>query len=619
MQERPVDPAGLEPASPRLALDEVRARPGLLSPSPGVYLFRDSSGQLLYVGKADSLRDRVRSYLAPSGPSHPRTRSLVARAHTVETIVTANRREALVLEGSLIRRHKPPYNVMLREGQRYPYVCFSRGPFPRLVVTRTPSAFPGPCHGPYTDVRSLRQALRLLRAVVPLRTCSDRQLHGRSRPCVLYEMRRCCAPCVGKVSEEGYRALVVRAGHVLEGRVRPVVRELRRAMARCVTELRYEEAAVLRDRIDALLRLTQRQKIVLGRPVDLDAVAVARAGTTAVVVARVVREGSLVAQRVMRCGHVHPDTSLPHLIEEALSRYYAAVKPPPRILVNDWSEALGAMGQWLGAVRGGSVRISQPRRGRFAEVLRSTVLSAQQALEEALTREAQWQRRVSTSVVRVAEVLGLDEPPRLIVGMDASQLAGEERVGVVVSFVEGSPRKSSYRRYHIRGTPCDDARMLAEVASRWIARVRTGELERPGLVLIDGGVAQVAAVAEALREAGVAPIEVIGLAKREEVIHRLDAPPLRLSRHDEALKLLQQVRDEAHRFALSFHRATRRTRLMHTQIEDIPGIGPRRAAALLARFGSVEGLREASRDAILATPGIGPRLADGILRWRGRV
>lgn len=616
----PPETAG-EAADPsRVTIRDIRKQPGLLSSEPGVYLFRDKAGAILYIGKADCLRDRVRSYLVPAGPAHPRTRRLMERARTIDTMVTANRREALVLEATLVRRHKPAYNVNLRDGQRYPYVCFTEPPFPRVVVTRWPSSFAGPCHGPYTDVRSLRDALRILRSVIPLRTCSDRQLAARTRPCILYEMRRCIAPCVNPGVVDEYRDLVRRAGGVLEGHVRQVVEELREVISTLAAELRYEEAAVVRDRIGALMRLTQRQRVALKAHADLDAVAIARAGDVALAAVQLVRDGLTVGQRIMPLRGVDSEMPPSDVTEAFLAHYYATAFVPPMILVDDALADGLSIERWLGEVRGGRVRIRWPRRGVAAELVRGAGRNAMKALEEELTRAADWSSRVPSGLVRLMAALGLASPPRLIVGMDASHLAGGQRVGSLVVFEEGRPLKHAYRRYRIRGPARDDAAMLAEMASRWGLRVASGELARPDLVLVDGGEVQVGAVQSAL--AGHVTLEgipIVGLAKREEILHRVRPnPPLRLPRRDEGLKLLQRVRDEAHRFAVAFHRSDRHRLTLKSQMEDLPGIGVRRAAALLERFGGIERLRRASRDDIMQTPGIGSRIADSVMRALGR-
>lgn len=612
---RPPSPPPISPAVSHLAVADIARRPTLLPESPGVYLFRDRAGSLLYVGKADRLRDRVRSYFGSPGPAHPRTRRLVDHVHSVETVVTANRREALLLEAQLIRTHKPPYNVNLRDGQRYPYVCFTHGPFPRVVVTRVPSSFPGPCHGPFTDVRSLREALRLLRVVVPLRTCSDRQFASRSRPCILYQMRRCLAPCSGPEVAGEYQDLVRQARAILDGRVRRVVEGLRTTMDRRARELRYEEAAVLRDRIAALQRLAQRQRVVLKARVDLDSVAVARAGATAIAVVRSIREGTLIGQRVMPLGAIDPQMPGTELLEQVMSRYYAGAPIPPTVLVAESPGDARGLECWLREARGGPVRICRPVRGVRAELVRSTQRNAETALEAHMATGEAWSARVAPGIVRLTAVLGLTAPPRRITGMDASHFAGREPVGSLVLFEEGRPLKRAYRRYAIKGAAPDDAGMLAEVASRWIARVASGELPRPDLVVVDGGPVQVDAVAGALAAHQIAAgIEVIGLAKREEIVHRVaPLPPLRLPRRDEGLRLLQRIRDEAHRFAVSYHRKRRQRAAVRNPLEEIPGIGPRRARALLGRFGSIEGLRAASRDDIMATSGIGSGLAEAIV------
>lgn len=589
-------------------LAEIRRLPD----TPGVYLFRDGRGVVLYIGKADHLRQRVRSYFSDKGHVHPRTKQLVEKIASLETVVTSGRREALVLEATFIRKHRPKYNVTLKESEHYPYVCFTGGDFPRLIVTRMPESQPGPCFGPYTDVRSLRDVLKLMRAGVPLRSCSDAQFRARRRPCVLYQMKRCLAPCIFPEVSEEYRCLVDRASRILQGRVTSAMREMQERMRELAEELRFEEAAVMRDRIAGLTKLTEKQRVVLRRKVDMDVIGLSTAGCLAVVVVQQIREGRLTGQRMMPVHGVDMEADDAHILSAVLAQYYLSAHPlPGKVLMSTLPSESESLTEWLGSRSSTRIRMMVPKSGIGAAMVAGACTNAARALEEELARLHHWEKRVPEGVIRLGRLLGMRNTPRLTVGMDVSNLAGRETVGSVVCFKDGLPWKSAYRRYKLSGSSPDDPGMILEMARRWAARVVTGEIPVPDLLVVDGGETQLSAVRRALDEQGMREgVTVIGLAKREELIHRLPPQtPLRLQSHDPALQMVQRVRDEAHRFGVRYHRTVRRKKLFRSSIEEISGLGPVRAAALLARFGGIEGLRSASEDDILKLSGFGRKLA----------
>lgn len=592
----------------------LKRQVGLLPEAAGVYLFRNRRGTLLYIGKADHLKQRVQSYFSQKPHSHPRTRRLAEQIATVETVVTTGRREALVLEATLIKRHRPKYNVNLRDGQRYPFVCLTGSVYPRVMVTRVPDTAPGPCFGPFTSVRSLRMVLRLLRAVVPLRTCSDSELTRRERPCVLYQMKRCLGPCVYRGLESEYAGLVDLASRILQGRVDAVVRALEVQMHDIAQALRFEEAAVIRDRINALLKLRERQRVVLKRKSNLDLFALARAGTMALAVVHEVREGFLVGQRVLPLAGVDNETEPSQVMEAVLTQYYiVSQRAPSRILLSVMPTGNGVIEDWLSSMTGGTVRLRVPKGGIGGELVQSALRNANVALEEEVARKGSWDHRVPESLIKLGELLGTS-PPRIIVGMDVSNLSGKESVGSVVMFREGVPWKQEYRRYKLDEDFSDDTERLYSMAVRWAKRAASGEHPTASVLLVDGGSGQVSAVSAAIRTSTLSekPM-IVGLAKKEELLHiEKKETSIKLRRDDEGLQLLQRIRDESHRFAVGYHRSVRRKKLFRDPLQEIPGIGKARARALRRRFGGMEGLRSAPLDDIVSIAGIGPRLAKAI-------
>ncbi len=570
---------------------------------PGVYLFRDGAGRVLYVGKARSLRERVRAYFQPPDRLPPRIRLMVAKARDLECIATDSEVEALILECNLIKRHRPPYNVQLRDDKHYPYLRLGAEEFSRLTVVRSMQRDGARYFGPYVQVGAMRETLRLVRRVFPVRTCGEvrfREAARAGRPCLDYHLKLCLAPCVGLVAPQEYRGVADQLAAFLEGRGEAVVRRLRAEMEGAAAALDFERAALLRDRLRAVEQVTARQKMVSAGMRDQDVVGLARRDGVAVAQVFTVRAGKLVGREGFTLTGTEgwDDTAVQTAF---LKQYYTGMPTIPRsVFLQVEPEEPELLREWLRGLRGGAVELRHPRRGPMRALVELARQNAELYLEER-------HGRAEAALDELRTVLELPEVPRQIEGFDVSNLQGTGAVASCVSFRDGKPHKDGYRRLRIREVAGqDDFRMLAEAVQR---RYREAQA-LPDLVLVDGGRGQLSAVRQAMEEVGVSRVPTWALAKEEELLFSPDRPePLRLPRSSPALRLLQQVRDEAHRFAVGYHRKVRDRQGIRSLLDEVPGIGPRRRKALLQRFGTLEAIRAASEEELAATPGMNRRAA----------
>ncbi|MBC7097517.1 excinuclease ABC subunit UvrC [Candidatus Bipolaricaulota bacterium] len=589
-----------------------------LPKAPGVYIFRGAGGEVLYVGKAASLRDRVRSYFQSGSAVPYKVRRLRQKIADLEIIVTSSVAEALILEDALVKKHRPPFNVKLRDDKRYPYLKITREPFPRLQVVRRPQDDGARYFGPYTSAKSMRRALKLAHKLFPIRTCSlDLERKGLDRPCLLYHIGRCSGPCAGLVSPDEYARYVEGAAQLFEGRVDRVIESLRWQMSQAAAEERFEHAAQLRDQIRALERLRERQAVALSEPADLDAIGIAVEGERGCGTVLLVRGGRLIAREGFFL-KLPPDTPSEEALAEFLSRYYtrATAIPGEVLLPVEVADADDLCG-YLAARRGGRVVVSVPRRGERRRLVEMAERNALLAL-----RRAAAEQPAEDALEALAEELNLSVRPWRIEAYDISNLKGQEATGSMVVFVGGKPRPDAYRRFRVRiaGRP-DDYAMMREVITRRLAHglaelsdpaVTKGRFsELPDLILVDGGKGQLSMALQALEEQGLSGIEVVALAKRDELVYLPGrSEPVRLPEGSPALKLLQRIRDEAHRFAIDYHRRLRGKRALASLLDSVPGIGPKRKEALLSRFGSLDGLKQASLEELLSVPGLPRRVAE---------
>jgi excinuclease ABC subunit C len=615
---------------------------------PGVYRFRDEHGRVIYAGKAKSLRSRLNSYFSDLSGLHPRTRQMVTTAASVDWTVVSTEVEALQLEYNWIKEFDPRFNVRYRDDKTYPVLAVTLNEeYPRLHVYRGPRRRGVRYFGPYAHAWAIRETLDLLTRVFPARVCSAGvfKRHGQiGRPCLLGYIDKCSAPCVGNVTADEHRAIVDDFCDFLSGRTDKMIRRLEREMEAAAAELEFERAARLRDHLGALRRAMEKQAVVLGDGTDADVIAFACDDLEAAVQVFHVRGGRVRGQR----GWVIERVEQVDLVEQFLTQFYGeqaalagsaddATQPVPReVLVPELPEDADALIDWLSELRGARVQLRVPQRGDKRALADTVARNAAEAFARHKLRRAGDLTARAAALQEIQEYLGLDTAPLRIECIDVSHVQGNDVVASLVVFEDGLARKSDYRRFAIRdaagGGRSDDVASIAEVVRRRFARYlrdkeptdrsaldpETGRPRRfaypPNLLVVDGGPAQVAAAAQALFELGVTDVAVAGLAKRlEEVWLPGEADPVILSRASEGLYLLQRVRDEAHRFAITYHRQKRSARMTISALDDVTGLGQTRRTALLKHFGSVRRIRQASEAELTEVPGVGPSTARAVL------
>jgi len=596
---------------------ELEERLRALPSSPGVYIFKDAQGMVLYVGKSVCLHDRVRSYFAsPHGQDH-KTRELVSRIADFQIILTDNELEALVLENNLIKEHRPRYNIRLRDDKGYPFIKVTTNEaWPRVLKTRRLEDDGARYFGPFSSVGSVDRTLKLLKRIFPY--CAPEQpIDGKQkRPCFYYHINRCLGACAGLADPDQYQAVIRQVILFLEGKGDEVVRNLEHQMEEAATAMHFERAAFLRDQIRDLEHVLERQKVVSAQMDDEDVIAFARDGGEACVQVFFIRRGRLIGSESFVLQGTE-DAAEGQVMASFVTQFYEKAAQVPRTLLLQHEMAEWAViEEWLRQKRRDKVAIRVPRRGEKRQLVELVARNACETLEQLRLKWLSEKQRQAGALAGLREALGLPAIPRRIEGYDISHTQGQEVVGSMVVFEDGAPKRGDYRRFRIRSfTGQDDFAAMAEVLRRRFKRAQAEGQEQqgweklPDLVLVDGGKGQVSAAQAVLEDAGLS-IPLIGLAKKEEVIHRPGVPdPLVLPRDEGALYLLQRLRDEAHRFAITYHRSRRDKAGLRSKLDEIPGIGPRRKATLLKKFGSVQGIREAAEDELAAVPGIGRALA----------
>ncbi|MDN0194941.1 excinuclease ABC subunit UvrC [Streptomyces sp. S.PNR 29] len=623
-----------------------RPKPGQIPDSPGVYRFRDEHRRVIYVGKAKSLRQRLANYFQDLANLHPRTRTMVTTAASVEWTVVSTEVEALQLEYSWIKEFDPRFNVKYRDDKSYPYLAVTMNEeFPRVQVMRGHKKKGVRYFGPYAHAWAIRDTVDLLLRVFPVRTCSAgvfKNAARTGRPCLLGYIGKCSAPCVGRVSAEEHGALAEEFCDFMAGRTGTYLRRLEKQMTEAAEEMEYERAARLRDDIEALKKAMEKNAVVLADATDADLIAVAEDELEAAVQIFHVRGGRVRGQRGWVTDKVEEITT-GALVEHALQQLYGEEKGdavPKEVLVPALPEPVEPVQDWLTERRGSGVSLRIPQRGDKKALMETVQRNAQQALALHKTKRASDLTTRSRALEEIAEALDLDSAPLRIECYDISHLQGDDVVASMVVFEDGLQRKSEYRRFQIKGfSGQDDVRSMHEVITRRFRRYlaekeRTGEWADeegpddlkdddgrpkrfaypPQLVVVDGGRPQVAAAKKALDELGIDDIAVCGLAKRlEEVWVPGEDDPVVLPRTSEGLYLLQRVRDEAHRFAITYQRTKRAKRFRSSPLDDVPGLGETRKQALIKHFGSVKKLRSATIDQIREVPGIGRKTAETIV------
>jgi excinuclease ABC subunit C len=579
---------------------------------PGVYLYKDAKSQVIYVGKAASLRSRVRSYFQESRPHDPKTDSLVRQITDLEYIVTDNELEALMLEANLVRRHRPRYNIILRDDKHYPFLKLTTNePFPRLVVARRVAKDGAAYFGPFYPATAMRQTLRLVRQLFPLRTCRI-PIDGKlARPCLQYFIHRCKAPCTGWETAEGYAGTVADVERFLEGRGDDLAMDLTREMEAAAAELKFERAAGLRDQIQALNTVRERQKMISTDETDQDILGIVHQGHDACVQLFFVRRGRLLGRESFmfeRLAGSPPSEVLSAFIRQFYSRN---VTPAPEILLSEELPESELTGAWLAQRRGGRVDLLVPQRGTKRELVAMAEENAALALQNHLLSRGNRQQVVLDDLERS---LGLPGPPHRIEGFDISTIQGSETVASMVVWQDGEMKKDEYKRYRIRTvTGTDDFASMQEVLSRRYGRALESEGVLPDLVLLDGGRGQLGVGVKALEELGLDYLPIASLAKRAEEVYLPDQlQPLVLDLGSPALQALQKIRDEAHRFAIGYHKKLRQRRTISSVLDQIPGVGPTVRTSLLRTLGSARGVRAASVAELASVPKVTPKLAQRI-------
>jgi len=578
------------------ALDSKLAH---LPDQPGVYLFKDRSGDVLYIGKAARLADRVRSYFLKGADHTPKTALLVSHITDLETMVTRSELEALILESNLVKRHRPRFNVVLRDDKQYPYLRLPvKDRFPRLSIVRRVQKDGALYYGPYTPAGALRETLKVIKKVFPLATCTIDIDGTAERACIEFEIKRCMAPCTGQQTQEEYHRIVRQVRQFLEGHDRELVDDLRAQMDAAATREDFEEAARLRDRIFKIERTLERQRITQTASIDQDVLGIARHGASVDLQVLFVRGGLLIGRKDFFWLE-SADATDEELVRSAIEQFYNKDGQPPReLLIPVNIPDADLLAHWLSDKRGEPVRVLAPERGTKHQLVLLAEENAAAALADHLRNE-ELDRQAGEELQRV---LRLKTAPRRIEGFDISNTMGNQSVASMVVWEEGRMKKSDYRRFKIASVEgANDFASMHEVVTRRYGRME--DLVFPDLVLIDGGLGQLASARAALQEVGRPELAVIGLAKAKgEKDERVYLPgrknPIVLRANSPATHLLQRVRDEAHRFAVTFHRTLRGKTLVTSQLDQIIGIGSITRTKLLKQFGSLANLAQASEEAL---------------------
>ena len=598
----------------------------MLPDSPGCYLMKNREGTIIYVGKAVNLKNRVRSYFRDTVHT-PKVDAMIAHIDDFDILLCETNLEALILECNLIKLHKPYYNILLKDDKHYPYLKVDmRQPFPRLELCRKLEQDGARYFGPYIGAGAVRQVLEAVRDVFPLRSC--RQVlppKTEKRPCVNYDIGRCMAPCAGKCTEEQYRTMMEGVLRFLNGDYESVIRSLRKDMEEAAAAMRYEKAARIRDKIKDVEGMMERQIALRTDRSEQDLIAIAQDGLDAMIQILYIRGGRMIGGdhfALPREGGEKPGD----VIASFMTQYYEAAGLIPRnVLCQELPEgAAEQLEQWLRQKKGSAVTVATPQRGEKHELVLLAEKNAKDALEKRNARRTIREERTVGAAENLGKILGMDRFPRRIEGYDISNTQGEQSVAAMVVFIDGEPAKKEYRHFRIKTVEgANDFESLYETLSRRYAHaakeVREGTADGkftdlPDLILIDGGPQQLRFARQAILDQGLEPPAMFGLAEKREEIWLPDAQePILLDHRTPELQLVQRVRDEAHRFGIIHHRTLRGKASIHSQLEDIPGIGPARRKALLKAFGSLKAIRQASREELLAVKGMNAAAADAVL------
>jgi excinuclease ABC subunit C len=597
-----------------------------LTTQPGVYLFKDGNNKVLYVGKAKNLRKRVRSYFQESRYLGPKTQVMVDKIADLEFIIVDNEVEALMLESNLVKQHKPRYNINLRDDKSFPYIRVTREPIPRVFVTRKIIRDGSKYLGPYTDVKQLRHIMKSVRKIFPIRSCKyelNQEVIAKKKVkvCLDYHIKRCQGPCEGLVSIMEYQEMISQVEKFLKGKTSDLLQELGSKMEQAASDLNFESAARLRDQIQLIENYYFKvQKVVLADAVDRDVVALAVEEEDACSVVFKIRDGKVVGRQHFYLQGVE-EKSDQEVLSRFLQHYYleADYYPNEIFLPQEPLEAV-LLQTWLSEQAKQKVEFHIPQIGEKKKLINLCQKNARYLLDELLLQKAIHKDHIAYNVKMLQKNLKLSKPPKIIEAFDISNLQGSDAVASMVYFDNGKPRKSEYRHFKIRQkqTP-DDFAMMREVVQRRYKRLLEEKKALPDLILIDGGKGQLSSALQVLQELGIKEQAIIGLAKRLEDVYLPGlSDPQNIPKNSQGLKLLQQIRDESHRFAITYHRLLRKKRTLTSPLDEIPGIGPKRKAHLLRKFGSLRKIAEASKEELSEKGGLPENLAEKVWEALGK-
>ena len=602
-------------ASRKAVRERIDGVVGLMPREPGVYIMKGEDGQIIYIGKAKVLRSRVQQYFRPQANDGRRQfRALVRSVRDLEYIVTDTELEALILESNLIKTHKPRYNISLKDDKKYPYIRITKERFPRIVVTREVVKDGSRYLGPYTDVKAMRRMLETMHRLFRIRSCHYDLPKANVRVCLDYEIKRCDGPCEGLIVAEAYQKIIAEAVLFLTGRHRQVMTVLKERMKRAAAALKYEEAAIYRDRIRALEQAASRQKVVSNGLTDWDAIAIAREDDEACGVVMEVRDGRLIGRQNYFIGGVL-DASKEEVVSAFVQLFYAtATFVPKEVCLPCDIEDRETVLDWLSERARAGVEIRLPQRGDKFRLMKMAENNARLLLTERRLKRENRRSQAPAAVLALQRDLHLEKAPRWIEAVDISNIQGSDPVASLVCFVDGRARKREYRHFKITGIEGpNDFAMMQQVVTRRFKRLIEENKPFPDLLLVDGGKGQLSSAVAALRALGIADQPVVGLAKRLEEVFLPGLPNAQnIPKTSSSLKLLQMLRDESHRFAIAHHRKLRQKRTLTSELDDIPGVGPSRRKALLKHFGSVKRVREATVEDVAQVKGVSLKLATAI-------
>jgi excinuclease ABC subunit C len=605
----------LKEQSDSLLSEKVRRLPE----SPGVYIMRDGTGTIIYVGKAVNLKNRVRSYFNNSQEQGFKITHMVPRITDIDYFITASEEEALVLEQNLIKRHKPYYNVRLKDDKTFPYLKIALNEdYPSVQITRKFEDDGGRYFGPFSSAYSIRQTLKIIKEIFPFRSCAKDLDKKFMRACLEYDIHKCPAPCINAVSKKEYAESINRLILFLEGKQEKVVRQLEDSMQQAVSKLQYEKAAVLRDQIKAVKEIINWQKMATKVKGEQDVIAFAQDRDTAYAQVFFIRSGKIIGREGFAMQGTQSEEPGQVMTDFVKQFYSSAAYIPSLILLQYPIMDKTVIRSWLSRKRSGAVDIQSPVRGNKKELVDTVAVNAERGLQELKIKQISGQNNIDTAMEELQKALDMPDLPLRIEGYDISNIQGKDAVGSMVVFEKGRPKTAHYRRFKIKTLEQpNDFAMMQEVIGRRFGRYKnsareSGETWRilPDLMLIDGGKGQLSSVMEALEDSGIESLTVIGLAKENEEIYTPGATsPIILPKSSPALQLLQRVRDEAHRFAVGYHHNLHKKKTFVSVLDGVPGIGPARKKALIKKFGSVSEIKKASVEELCAVNGITPTLA----------